>query len=35
MGKGVPDRWLDYSAIGKRVPGTRFIAFKVPLNQIN
>ncbi|XP_034654543.1 RNA/RNP complex-1-interacting phosphatase homolog [Drosophila subobscura] len=33
MGKGVPDRWLDYSAIGKRVPGTRFIAFKVPLNQ--
>ncbi|SPP74962.1 blast:RNA/RNP complex-1-interacting phosphatase [Drosophila guanche] len=33
MGKGVPDRWLNYSAIGKRVPGTRFIAFKVPLNQ--
>ncbi|XP_022226494.2 RNA/RNP complex-1-interacting phosphatase [Drosophila obscura] len=33
MGRGVPDRWLDYSAIGKRVPGTRFIAFKVPLNQ--
>ncbi|EDW32951.1 GL10081 [Drosophila persimilis] len=33
MKRGVPDRWLDYSPIGKRVPGTRFIAFKVPLNQ--
>ncbi|GAA6231016.1 RNA/RNP complex-1-interacting phosphatase-like [Lates japonicus] len=27
----VPDRWLDYSPVGQRIPGTRFIAFKVPL----
>lgn len=30
---GIPDRWLDYRAVGKRLPGTRFIAFKVPLKQ--
>ncbi|KAM3600309.1 uncharacterized protein V6R79_021346 [Siganus canaliculatus] len=30
---GIPDRWLDYSAVGRRLPGTRFIAFKVPLKQ--
>uniref|UniRef100_A0A8C6WMD4 RNA/RNP complex-1-interacting phosphatase n=1 Tax=Neogobius melanostomus TaxID=47308 RepID=A0A8C6WMD4_9GOBI len=24
-------RWLDYQSVGKRLPGTRFIAFKVPL----
>ncbi|XP_024154698.1 RNA/RNP complex-1-interacting phosphatase [Oryzias melastigma] len=29
----IPDRWLDYSPVGKRLPGTRFIAFKVPLKQ--
>ncbi|KAM4634429.1 RNA/RNP complex-1-interacting phosphatase isoform 1-T2 [Polymixia lowei] len=29
----IPDRWLDYRAVGKRIPGTRFIAFKVPLKQ--
>ncbi|XP_069581740.1 RNA/RNP complex-1-interacting phosphatase-like [Brachyistius frenatus] len=29
--KGVPDRWLDYRPVGTRIPGTRFIAFKVPL----
>ncbi|KAM9340644.1 RNA/RNP complex-1-interacting phosphatase-like [Symphorus nematophorus] len=29
--RGVPDRWLDYSPVGQRVPGTRFVAFKVPL----
>ncbi|KAM6984851.1 RNA/RNP complex-1-interacting phosphatase [Aplochiton taeniatus] len=28
---GIPDRWLDYQAVGKRIPGTRFISFKVPL----
>lgn len=28
---GIPDRWLDYEAVGKRLTGTRFIAFKVPL----
>ncbi|XP_071355579.1 RNA/RNP complex-1-interacting phosphatase-like [Trachinotus anak] len=27
----VPDRWLDYRPVGQRIPGTRFIAFKVPL----
>ncbi|XP_068561479.1 RNA/RNP complex-1-interacting phosphatase isoform X2 [Cebidichthys violaceus] len=31
--RGVPNRWLDYSAVGKRLDGTRFIAFKVPLKQ--
>ncbi|XP_017282875.1 RNA/RNP complex-1-interacting phosphatase [Kryptolebias marmoratus] len=29
----IPDRWLDYIAVGKRLSGTRFIAFKVPLKQ--
>ncbi|MCJ8742668.1 hypothetical protein PDJAM_G00085010 [Pangasius djambal] len=29
----IPDRWTDYKAVGKRIPGTRFIAFKVPLKQ--
>ncbi|XP_017108507.2 RNA/RNP complex-1-interacting phosphatase homolog isoform X1 [Drosophila bipectinata] len=31
--KTIPDRWLEYSPIGERVPGTRFIAFKVPLRE--
>uniref|UniRef100_A0A8C7WRX3 Uncharacterized protein n=1 Tax=Oryzias sinensis TaxID=183150 RepID=A0A8C7WRX3_9TELE len=26
-------RWLDYTAVGRRLQGTRFIAFKVPLKQ--
>ncbi|CAL8322653.1 unnamed protein product [Lota lota] len=30
---GIPDRWLDYQNVGKRIPGTRFISFKVPLKQ--
>lgn len=30
----LPDRWLDYKAVGKRLHGTRFIAFKVPLKQV-
>ncbi|XP_062290333.1 RNA/RNP complex-1-interacting phosphatase [Scomber scombrus] len=30
---GIPDRWLDYKAVGKRLNGTRFIAFKVPLKH--
>ncbi|XP_057177180.1 RNA/RNP complex-1-interacting phosphatase [Triplophysa rosa] len=30
---GIPDRWTDYTAVGKRIPGTRFIAFKVPLKE--
>ncbi|KAJ8286771.1 hypothetical protein GJAV_G00043110 [Gymnothorax javanicus] len=30
---GIPDRWTEYQAVGKRMPGTRFIAFKVPLNK--
>ncbi|XP_027882105.1 RNA/RNP complex-1-interacting phosphatase-like [Xiphophorus couchianus] len=29
----IPDRWQDYTAVGKRLKGTRFIAFKVPLKQ--
>ncbi|KAL6096352.1 dusp11 [Pungitius sinensis] len=31
--RGVPVRWLDYKAVGKRLNGTRFIAFKVPLKK--
>ncbi|KAM4037621.1 uncharacterized protein ACNLHF_016138 [Anomaloglossus baeobatrachus] len=30
----IPDRWIDYIPVGKRIPGTRFIAFKVPLKNI-
>uniref|UniRef100_A0A8D3AA36 RNA/RNP complex-1-interacting phosphatase n=1 Tax=Scophthalmus maximus TaxID=52904 RepID=A0A8D3AA36_SCOMX len=33
MSRKIPDRWLDYAAVGKRLDGTRFIAFKVPLKQ--
>ncbi|XP_043994943.1 RNA/RNP complex-1-interacting phosphatase-like [Gambusia affinis] len=31
--EGVPDRWLDYCPVGSRIPGTRFIPFKVPLKD--
>lgn len=31
--KDIPDRWQDYTAVGKRLKGTRFVAFKVPLKQ--
>ncbi|KAJ6653253.1 hypothetical protein lerEdw1_009417 [Lerista edwardsae] len=30
---GLPDRWTHYLPLGKRIPGTRFIAFKVPLKE--
>ncbi|XP_059823607.1 RNA/RNP complex-1-interacting phosphatase-like [Hypanus sabinus] len=30
----IPDRWQEYSAVGQRLPGTRFIAFKVPLKKV-
>ncbi|KFP69496.1 RNA/RNP complex-1-interacting phosphatase, partial [Acanthisitta chloris] len=26
-------RWTDYIPLGRRMPGTRFIAFKVPLKK--
>ncbi|XP_061598018.1 RNA/RNP complex-1-interacting phosphatase-like [Cololabis saira] len=29
----VPKRWLNYQPMGQRLPGTRFIAFKVPLKE--
>lgn len=29
----IPDRWLDYTGVGQVIEGTRFIAFKVPLNE--
>ena len=34
MGKNkkIPDGWMNYSNIGSQVEGTRFIAFKVPLD---
>ncbi|XP_056427483.1 RNA/RNP complex-1-interacting phosphatase isoform X2 [Hyla sarda] len=30
----LPDRWKEYIPIGKRIPGTRFICFKVPLKNV-
>ncbi|XP_032870046.1 RNA/RNP complex-1-interacting phosphatase-like [Amblyraja radiata] len=30
----VPDRWQEYAALGQRLRGTRFIAFKVPLKKV-
>ncbi|KAM9266466.1 RNA/RNP complex-1-interacting phosphatase [Morus bassanus] len=36
VGRGasrVPQRWTDYLPLGRRMPGTRFIAFKVPLKK--
>ncbi|CAD7012734.1 unnamed protein product [Ceratitis capitata] len=33
MAPSIPDRWLNYLPVGKRVEGTRFIAFKVPLRE--
>ncbi|KAM6191376.1 RNA/RNP complex-1-interacting phosphatase isoform 2-T2 [Sarcoramphus papa] len=36
VGRGasrVPERWTDYVPLGRRMPGTRFIAFKVPLKK--
>uniref|UniRef100_A0AAQ6A5B4 RNA/RNP complex-1-interacting phosphatase n=1 Tax=Amphiprion ocellaris TaxID=80972 RepID=A0AAQ6A5B4_AMPOC len=29
----IPDRWLNYCPVGRRIPGTRFIAFKVPFKE--
>ncbi|XP_006877762.1 PREDICTED: RNA/RNP complex-1-interacting phosphatase [Chrysochloris asiatica] len=29
----IPERWKDYCPVGQRMPGTRFIAFKVPLRK--
>lgn len=33
--KKIPDRWLDYKAIGNVVEGSNFIAFKVPLHKVS
>ncbi|XP_040198111.1 RNA/RNP complex-1-interacting phosphatase isoform X3 [Rana temporaria] len=30
----LPERWTEYSAVGRRIPGTRFISFKVPLQKV-
>lgn len=30
---GMPKGWLDYTPLGKRLEGTRFICFKVPLQN--
>ncbi|UWX11223.1 CRPV-114 [Crowpox virus] len=30
----IPDKWLDYLPIGDVIENTRFIAFKVPLNNV-
>lgn len=31
--KNVPDRWEAYKNMGRQIPGTRFICFKVPLKE--
>ncbi|CAH1257618.1 DUSP11 [Branchiostoma lanceolatum] len=31
--RSIPDRWLDYSPMGRQMEGTRFISFKVPLKM--
>uniref|UniRef100_A0A1B6M954 Tyrosine specific protein phosphatases domain-containing protein n=1 Tax=Graphocephala atropunctata TaxID=36148 RepID=A0A1B6M954_9HEMI len=34
MGKNeIPDRWRDYKPMGTVIPGTRFVACKVPLKE--
>lgn len=33
MAPNIPDRWLDYTPVGRKISGTRFIAFKVPLRE--
>ncbi|XP_063788195.1 RNA/RNP complex-1-interacting phosphatase isoform X2 [Pseudophryne corroboree] len=33
MKTDLPDGWTEYVPVGKRIPGTRFIAFKVPLKK--
>ncbi|XP_008190299.1 RNA/RNP complex-1-interacting phosphatase isoform X1 [Tribolium castaneum] len=33
MTKRIPDRWENYLPVGRRVPGTRFLPFKVPLKM--
>jgi len=33
MAKQIPDRWLDYKAIGDVVADSNFVAFKVPLHK--
>ncbi|XP_056385347.1 uncharacterized protein LOC130281773 isoform X2 [Hyla sarda] len=30
----IPERWRSLTAVGQRVPGSRFIAFKVPLKGV-
>ncbi|XP_076990696.1 RNA/RNP complex-1-interacting phosphatase [Tamandua tetradactyla] len=32
-GNHIPERWKNYLPVGQRMPGTRFIAFKVPLKK--
>ncbi|XP_049564803.1 RNA/RNP complex-1-interacting phosphatase-like [Orcinus orca] len=32
-GKHIPERWEDYLPVEQRMPGTRFIAVKVPLKK--
>ncbi|KAL1517138.1 hypothetical protein ABEB36_000944 [Hypothenemus hampei] len=31
--KAIPEGWRDYRPVGVRIPGTKFIAFKVPLKM--
>lgn len=35
MSKRIPDRWLNYSAIGDVIAHTNFVAFKVPLHKVS
>lgn len=35
MARKLPDRWLDYKAIGNVIQCSNFVAFKVPLHQVS
>ncbi|KAK6019225.1 tyrosine-protein phosphatase family protein [Ostertagia ostertagi] len=32
-GRRIPDRWLNYDPVGRDLEGTRFVAFKTPLDK--
>ncbi|KAK5984588.1 RNA/RNP complex-1-interacting phosphatase [Trichostrongylus colubriformis] len=32
-GRRIPDRWLNYDPVGRDLEGTRFVAFKTPLDR--
>lgn len=35
MGRKIPDRWINYKAMGKLIDNTPFVPFKVPLHDVS